>query len=228
MLFLTFDQISTTMIHNKETAYAVADYLLQVKAIKLNNKNPFTWASGMRSPIYCDNRVTLSFPGVRTFIRQEFAKAINSNFDDVDLIAGVATGAIAQGVLVAQEMDLPFAYVRSVSKGHGLENQIEGKVAAGQKVVVVEDLVSTGGSSLKAVEALRSAGCDVLGMVAIFTYELPVAIGNFESSNCELITLSDYSHMIERAVEKGHIQPSDLESLKVWRKDPKAWAKKFE
>jgi orotate phosphoribosyltransferase len=228
MLFLTFDQNSTSMIHTKETALTVADYLLHVKAIKLNNNDPFTWASGIKSPIYCDNRVTLSFPEVRTFIRQEFAKAINSNFDDVDLIAGVATGAIAQGVLVAQEMDLPFAYVRSVSKGHGLENQIEGKVKAGQRVVVVEDLVSTGGSSLKAVEALRNAGCDVLGMVAIFTYELPVAIENFESSSCELITLSDYSHMIERAVEKGYIQPADLESLKEWRKDPKAWAKKFE
>ena len=216
------------MIFNKETAHAVADYLLQVKAIKLNNNDPFTWASGMRSPIYCDNRVTLSFPEVRTYIRQEFVKAIRENFGDVDLVAGVATGAIAQGVLVAQEMDMPFAYVRSGSKGHGLENQIEGKVEAGQRVVVVEDLVSTGGSSLKAVEALRNAGCDVLGMVAIFTYELPVAVDNFESAKCKLITLSDYSNMIEKAVEKEYIQPADLESLKEWRKDPKAWAEKFE
>lgn len=216
------------MIYKKETAFAVAGYLLQVNAIKLNNKNPFTWASGMRSPIYCDNRVTLSFPNVRTYIRQQFVNAIRDEFGDVDLIAGVATGAIAQGVLVAQEMELPFAYVRSGSKGHGLENQIEGKVEAGQKVVVVEDLVSTGGSSLKAVEALRQAGCEVLGMVAIFTYELPAALKNFEESNCKLITLSDYSSMIQRAVEKEYIQPSDMESLTEWRKDPKKWAQKFE
>lgn len=216
------------MIYKKETAIAVAGYLLQVNAIKLNNKNPFTWASGMRSPIYCDNRVTLSFPDVRTYIRQQFVNAIRDEFGDVDLIAGVATGAIAQGVLVAQEMELPFAYVRSGSKGHGLENQIEGKVEAGQKVVVVEDLVSTGGSSLKAVEALRQAGCEVLGMVAIFTYELPAALKNFEESNCKLITLSDYSSMIQRAVEKEYIQPSDMESLTEWRKDPKKWAQKFE
>lgn len=216
------------MIYKKETAFAVAGYLLQVNAIKLNNKNPFTWASGMRSPIYCDNRVTLSFPDVRTYIRQQFVNAIRDEFGDVDLIAGVATGAIAQGVLVAQEMELPFAYVRSGSKGHGLENQIEGKVEAGQKVVVVEDLVSTGGSSLKAVEALRQAGCEVLGMVAIFTYELPAALKNFEESNCKLITLSDYSSMIQRAVEKEYIQPSDMESLMEWRKDPKKWAQKFE
>lgn len=216
------------MIYKKETAFAVAGYLLQVNAIKLNNKNPFTWASGMRSPIYCDNRVTLSFPNVRTYIRQQFVNAIRDEFGDVDLIAGVATGAIAQGVLVAQEMELPFAYVRSGSKGHGLENQIEGKVEAGQKVVVVEDLVSTGGSSLKAVEALRQAGCEVLGMVAIFTYELPAALKNFEESNCKLITLSDYSSMIQRAVEKEYIQPSDMESLMEWRKDPKKWAQKFE
>ncbi|MDT8392450.1 MAG: orotate phosphoribosyltransferase [Bacteroidales bacterium] len=216
------------MIYKKETAFAVAGYLLQVNAIKLNNKNPFTWASGMRSPIYCDNRVTLSFPDVRTYIRQQFVNAIRDEFGDVDLIAGVATGAIAQGVLVAQEMELPFAYVRSGSKGHGLENQIEGKVEAGQKVVVVEDLVSTGGSSLKAVEALRQAGCEVLGMVAIFTYELPAALKNFEESNCKLITLSDYSSMIQRAVEKEYIQPSDMESLTEWRKDPKKWAQKFE
>ncbi|MEE4256697.1 MAG: orotate phosphoribosyltransferase [Bacteroidales bacterium] len=214
------------MIFNEETAYTVSDFLLQIKAIKLNNNNPFTWASGMRSPIYCDNRITLSFPTVRTYIRQQFVKAIQQEFGDVDLIAGVATGAIAQGVLVAQDMGLPFAYVRSSSKGHGLENLIEGKVEEGQSVVVVEDLVSTGGSSLKAVNALREAGCNVKGMVAIFTYQLPAAIKNFEKESCKLITLADYDSMIARALENNYINDSDFQSLSEWRNDPKKWAEK--
>lgn len=214
------------MIFNEETAYTVSDFLLQIKAIKLNNNNPFTWASGMRSPIYCDNRITLSFPRVRTYIRQQFVKAIQQEFGDVDLIAGVATGAIAQGALVAQEMGLPFAYVRSSSKGHGLENLIEGKVEEGQSVVVVEDLVSTGGSSLKAVNALREAGCNVKGMVAIFTYQLPAAIKNFEKESCKLITLADYDSMIARALENDYINDSDFQSLSEWRNDPKKWAEK--
>ena len=187
------------MIYKDETAITISDFLLQIKAIKLDNTNPFTWASGMRSPIYCDNRVTLSYPEVRTYIRQQFVKAIRDEFGDVDVIAGVATGAIALGVLVAQEMDLPFVYIRSESKKHGLENMIEGHIEAGQSVVVVEDLISTGNSSLKAVQALRAANCKVKGMVAIFTYQLPVATENFEKENCKLITLADYDTMIKRA-----------------------------
>jgi len=215
------------MIFNKETASAISDSLLQVKAIKLNNSNPFTWASGMRSPIYCDNRITLSYPKVRTYIRQQFVKAIEDKFGDVDVIAGVATGAIAQGALVAQEMGLPFVYIRSESKKHGLENMIEGHIEAGQSVVVVEDLISTGGSSLKAVKALRAAKCKVKGMVAIFTYQLPVATENFEKEKCKLVTLSDYDNMINRAGENEYVKGSDLASLKEWRKDPKKWAEQF-
>jgi len=214
------------MIFNEETAYTVSDFLLQIKAIKLNNNNPFTWASGMRSPIYCDNRITLSFPRVRTYIRQQFVNAIQQEFGDVDLIAGVATGAIAQGALVAQDMGLPFAYVRSSSKGHGLENLIEGKIEQGQSVVVVEDLVSTGGSSLKAVNALRDAGCNVKGMIAIFSYQLPAADKNFEKEKCKLITLADYDSMISRALENNYIKDSDFQSLSEWRNDPKKWAEK--
>lgn len=215
------------MIYNEETAITISDFLLQIKAIKLDNTNPFTWASGMRSPIYCDNRVTLSYPEVRTYIRQQFVKAIQDEFGDVDVIAGVATGAIALGVLVAQEMGLPFVYIRSESKKHGLENMIEGHIEAGQSVVVVEDLVSTGNSSLKAVQALRVANCKVKGMVAIFTYQLVAAKENFEKENCKLVTLADYDTMINRAVENEYIKGADLESLKKWRKDPPKWAKQF-
>jgi orotate phosphoribosyltransferase len=215
------------MIYNKDTAITVSDFLLQISAIKLNNSDPFTWASGMRSPIYCDNRKTLSYPEVRTYIRQQFVKAIQDEFGDVDVIAGVATGAIALGVLVAQEMGLPFIYVRSESKKHGLENLVEGHVEAGQSVVVVEDLVSTGGSSLKAVEALRTANCEVKGMVAIFTYQLAKATENFEKEKCKLITLADYDSMIDRAVENEYVKDADLASLKEWRKDPKKWAEQF-
>jgi orotate phosphoribosyltransferase len=215
------------MIYDKDTASTVSDFLLQIKAIKLNNNDPFTWASGMRSPIYCDNRITLSFPKVRTYIRQQFVKAIQDEFGDVDVIAGVATGAIAQGALVAQEMGLPFVYIRSESKKHGLENMIEGHIEAGQSVVVVEDLISTGGSSLKAVHALQAAKCKVKGMVAIFTYQLPVATENFKKEKCKLVTLADYDNMISRAVENEYVKGSDLASLKEWRKDPKIWAEQF-
>jgi len=215
------------MIYKDETAITISDFLLQIKAIKLDNTNPFTWASGMRSPIYCDNRVTLSYQEVRTYIRQQFVKAIRDEFADVDVIAGVATGAIALGVLVAQEMDLPFVYIRSESKKHGLENMIEGHIEAGQSVVVVEDLISTGNSSLKAVQALRAANCKVKGMVAIFTYQLPAATENFENENCKLITLADYDTMIKRAVENKYVKDSDLASLTEWRKDPKKWAEQF-
>lgn len=215
------------MIYNEETAVTVSDFLLQIKAVKLDNVNPFTWASGLRSPIYCDNRVTLSFPKVRTYIRQQFIKAIHEAFGDVDVIVGVATGGIAQGALIAQDLGLPFAYVRSQSKGHGLENLIEGVVEAGQSAVVVEDLISTGGSSLKAVKALREAECNVKGMVAIFTYKLKAALDNFEKENCKLIALADYDTLVNRAVESNYIKDSDLQSLLEWREHPKKWAERF-
>ena len=215
------------MIYNEETAITVSEFLLQIKAIKLNNANPFTWASGLRSPIYCDNRITLSYPKVRTYMRQQFVKAIQDEFGDVDAIVGVATGGIAQGALIAQEMGLPFAYVRSASKGHGLENLIEGVVDPGQSVVVVEDLISTGGSSLKAVAALREAKCNVKGMVAIFTYQLPAAIESFKKEKCKLITLADYETMIDRALANEYIKDSDFASLLEWRKDPKKWGEKL-
>ena len=208
---------------NKETANNVAEFLLQIKAIELNKNQPFTWASGWHSPIYCDNRKTLSFPKVRTFIRQKFVETILEHFGQVDGIAGVATGGIAQAALIAQEMELPLIYVRSSSKGHGLQNMIEGNVEAGQRVVVIEDLISTGMSSLKAVTALREKGCNVVGMVAIFTYGFETARQNFIQHNCPLYTLSDYDSMVEVAVEKEYINPEDINSLKSWREDPANW-----
>ncbi|HPE57244.1 MAG TPA: orotate phosphoribosyltransferase [Bacteroidales bacterium] len=211
------------MILNKETAITISEYLLQIKAIKLNVSEPFTWASGLKSPIYCDNRKTLSFPKIRTFIRQQFVEVINEEFGSVDLIAGVATGAIAHGVLVAQELGLPFVYVRSSEKKHGLENQIEGYFESGQSVVVIEDLVSTGKSSLNAVNALRAAGCDVKGMLAIFSYNLQTAIKNFEKEKCPLFTLSNYDELLKQAIESNYISENDLKSLILWRKDPEKW-----
>lgn len=207
----------------EDTALTIAESLLQIKAIKLDNVNPFTWASGIKSPIYCDNRRTLSYPKIRTYIRQEFVKLINDEFGEVDLIAGVATGAIAAGVLVAQDLGLPFVYVRSEKKSHGLENQIEGVVESGQSVVVVEDLISTGKSSLNAVQALRDAGCNVKGMVAIFTYGLPEAEENFKQANCILKTLTTYDFLIKKALEQNIIKDFDLQSLIQWRENPKAW-----
>jgi len=211
------------MIYNKETAITISEYLLQIKAIKLNVGEPFTWASGLKSPIYCDNRKTLSFPRIRTFIRQQFVDIINEEFGSVDVIAGVATGAIAHGVLVAQELGLPFVYVRSSEKRHGLENKIEGYLESGQSVVVIEDLVSTGKSSLNAVHALRAAGCEVKGMLAIFSYNLPVAIQNFEEEKCTLYTLSNYDELLKQAIESNYISEKDLKSLIKWRKDPEKW-----
>jgi len=211
------------MILNLETAAKVAEYLLQAKAIKLQPKHPFTWASGWKSPIYCDNRITLSFPKIRTFIRQELAKAIVEKFGTPDVIVGVATGAIAQGALVAEELGIPFAYVRSSAKGHGLGNLIEGKVESGQRVVVVEDLISTGGSSLKAVEALREAGASVMGMAAIFTYNFQLSFNNFKEANCELITLSDYDALVQQAVDSSYISENDVALIKDWRLDPASW-----
>jgi orotate phosphoribosyltransferase len=213
------------MSNNDSVALDTAEFLLQIKAIKIDNQNPFTWSSGIKSPIYCDNRKILSYPKVRTFIRQEFARLISEEFGSIDLIAGVATGAIAHGVLVAQELGLPFVYVRASAKDHGLSNQIEGVVESGQSVVVVEDLVSTGQSSLAAVTALREAGCNVKGMAAIFTYGLESAKVNFKNENCTLRTLTDYNHLITHALEKNYIKESDKQSLVKWRENPEAWGK---
>ena len=207
-----------------DTAYKVAEFLLQIKAIKLQPENPFTWASGIKSPIYCDNRKTLSYPKIRNYIRQHFVQKINNHFPIPDLIAGVATGGIAIGVLVAQEMGLPFVYVRSEEKKHGLTNMIEGHFESGQNVVVIEDLISTGGSSLKAVEALREKGCLVKGMAAIFTYGFEESVQNFKKAKCRLETLTNYDALIETAVKKEYINEKDLDSLKKWRQKPKTWA----
>ncbi|CCZ08006.1 orotate phosphoribosyltransferase [uncultured Culturomica sp.] len=201
----------------------VALHLLKIKAIKLEPAHPFTWASGWKSPIYCDNRKTLSYPEVRSYIRDQFAAVVREKYPQAEVIAGVATGAIAQGVLVAQELNLPFIYIRSSAKSHGLENLIEGEYKAGQKVVVIEDLISTGGSSLQAVEALRKAGCEVLGMVAIFTYGFQKATDNFKAAACELTTLSNYNAMIDLAVKTGYVQEADVEKLKEWRKSPETY-----
>ena len=202
----------------------LAEKLLKISAIKLQPDNPFTWASGWNSPIYTDNRKTLSYPDVRSFIKVELSRIILENFPEVESIAGVATGAIAQGALVSDTLGLPYVYVRSTPKDHGLENLIEGDLRPGSKVVVVEDLVSTGGSSLKAVEAIRNAGCDVIGMVAIFSYEFPVATKAFKDANVHLITLSNYSALITAALETGFIREGDVDTLKEWRKDPSMWS----
>lgn len=206
-----------------KSAIRIAEYLLQIKAIKLQPSNPFTWASGWKSPIYCDNRKTLSFPEVRSFIRDSFAALITGLYPQAGIIAGVATGAIAHGALAADRLGKPFIYVRSEAKEHGLGNQIEGYYEKGQKVVVVEDLISTGGSSLNAVRALRSAGCEVLGMVAIFTYEFKKATDGFAAENCRLDTLSNYTTLIETAVKSGYVTEADVETLKKWRIDPSVW-----
>jgi orotate phosphoribosyltransferase len=206
-----------------DPAFKVAEFLLQIKAIKLQPENPFTWASGWKSPIYCDNRKTLSYPQVRTYIRQQFVDTILDQFGKPDVIAGVATGGIAQGALVAQEMGLPFVYVRSEAKKHGLTNMIEGVVESGQSVVVIEDLISTGGSSLKAVQALREAGCVVKGMAAIFTYGFEAATKNLAEAKCITVALTDYECLIEQALNKGYITEKDVESLKQWRLSPDTW-----
>lgn len=208
---------------NVKTEQAVAGFLLQIKAIKLNVQQPFTWASGLKSPIYCDNRITLSYPLVRTYIKEQFVNIIKNKFGSADIVAGVATGGIAQGALVAQELGLPFAYVRSEKKSHGLTNQVEGVVEKNQTVIVIEDLISTGGSSLNAVKALRETGAEVLGMCAIFTYGLQVAADNFNKENCLLYTLTDFETLIQKAVSQQYIEQSDLESLMRWRKNPGDW-----
>ena len=202
---------------------SISQYLLQSKAVKLEPSKPFTWASGWKSPIYCDNRITLSFPDIRTAIRDAFVEKIKQQYPEVEVIAGVATGAIAQGALVAEAMNLPFIYVRSAPKKHGMENLIEGIVHPGQKVVVIEDLVSTGGSSLQAVEALRKAEAEVLGMVAIFTYGFPSAEENFKEGRCKLVTLTNYMELLDLAVETGYIKADQLNILKQWRQNPGEW-----
>lgn len=207
----------------KQLDRILAEKLLKISAIKLQPDNPFTWASGWNSPIYTDNRKTLSYPEVRNFIKVELTRLIMENFGEVEVVAGVATGAIAQGALVAETMGLPYIYVRSSPKDHGLENLIEGNLKPGQKVVVIEDLISTGGSSLKAVEAIRNAGAEVVGMVAIFSYQFPIAVEAFKKANVQLLTLSNYSAMLEAALEINYIKGSDLETLKQWRKDPANW-----
>lgn len=203
--------------------HLLAEKLLKISAIKLQPENPFTWASGWNSPIYTDNRKTLSYPEIRTFIKVELCRTIMEKFGMPDVIAGVATGAIAQGALVADELGLPYVYVRSTPKDHGLENLIEGNVKPGQRVVVIEDLISTGGSSLKAVQALRNAGCEVIGMAAIFTYGFPVAEKAFKDANVTLCTLSNYNAMLQAALKTNYIREQDIETLSEWRKDPATW-----
>lgn len=202
-----------------------AGKLLGIKAIKLQPNDPFTWASGWKSPFYCDNRKTLSYHDVRSFVKLELVHAILAHFPEATAVAGVATGAIAQGALVAEELAMPYAYVRPKPKDHGMKNQIEGQLPEGAKVVVVEDLISTGGSSLKAVAALREAGFDVVGMVASYTYGFPVAEEAFNEANVQLVTLTDYQSVVEKALETGYINKEDVPMLDEWRKDPANWKK---
>jgi orotate phosphoribosyltransferase len=206
-------------------AKQIAEQLLQIKAIKLEPTNHFTWASGWFSPIYCDNRKTLSYPAVRTFIRDGFLQVIEKHAFNFDVIAGVATGAIAQGALVAQSLGKPYVYVRPKPKEHGLGNQIEGFIEKGQRVLVIEDLISTGGSSLGAVKALRDAGCEVVSMLAIFTYGFETASEKFEEANVDLTTLSNYQALLEIATETGYVSSGDLKLLEEWRKSPSTWKK---
>ncbi|MBD0824219.1 orotate phosphoribosyltransferase [Aestuariibaculum marinum] len=211
------------MIFNKHTAKKTAEVLLQVNAIKLSPKEPFTWASGWKSPIYCDNRIILSFPPIRNYIRETMAKQIEKQYGKPDAIAGVATGAIGIGMLVAEYLGLPFIYVRPDAKGHGRKNQIEGFIEHGQNVVVVEDLISTGKSSLNAVKALRDAGINVKGMIAIFTYGFNVATENFEKEDVFLQTLGNYETLLEQALETNYISEKDLATLSVWNSNPSEW-----
>ena len=213
------------MIQNKQVALQTAESLLQIKAIKLQPENPFTWASGWKSPIYCDNRLTLSFPTIRNFLKIEFAKQIEEIYGKPDYIAGVATGAIAIGMLVAEYLGVPFVYVRDKAKGHGRQNQVEGYLESCASVIVIEDLISTGGSSLKAVDALKEAGARVMGMLAIFTYDFELSRANFEKAGIRLNTLSDYHHLLEQAVQQGAIVEWHIDLLKEWREQPYEWGK---
>jgi len=211
------------MILNKDTAKKTAELLLQIKAIKLQPNDPFTWASGWKSPIYCDNRTTLSFPKIRTYLRQELAKIVMCKYGKPDVIAGVATGAIAIGALVAEELGLPFIYVRPEAKKHGRQNQVEGYLESGSNVVVIEDLISTGKSSLNAIKALKKENVTVKGMVAIFTYDFAIADENFKTDNIELTTLSDYNALLEQANDTNYISEKELKTLQSWRENPSEW-----
>lgn len=213
------------MIFNNNTAQQTAELLLQINAIKLETKNHFTWASGWKSPIYCDNRVILSFPAVRNYIRDEFVKQIEDKFGKPDVIAGVATGAIGIGILVAEAMGLPFVYVRPEAKKHGRQNQVEGFLQKGQSVIVVEDLISTGGSSLMAVEALRNEGANVKGMAAIFTYGFSISEEKIAEAKLDVYTLCNYENLIEKAVEKKYVSEEELETLQSWNSNPSEWGK---
>jgi len=215
------------MVINQDTAAKVAEYLLQAKAVKLQPQKPFTWASGLLSPIYCDNRITLSYPKIRTYIRQQLSKVIIEKYGRPDIILGVATGGIAQGALVAEELGLPYAYVRPKPKEHGLGNQIEGLLEPGQRAVVIEDLISTGGSSLNAVEAIRQAGGNVIGMASIVTYNFKIAEENFKNANCNLVTLSDYDTLVKQALETGFITDQDYNLIRNWKTDPANWSKQI-
>ena len=203
-----------------------AQKLLSIRAIKLQPANPFTWASGWLSPIYCDNRKTLSHPSVRNFIKLELARTIIEKYEGVEVIAGVATGAIAQGAMVAEELNLPFVYIRSTPKDHGLENLIEGDLKPGSKVVVIEDLISTGGSSLQAVKAIRNVGCHVIGMAAIFTYGFPSAVERFKDSKVSLTTLCSYETVLDEALKTEYIDEAEIKTLQEWRRNPAKWTGK--
>lgn len=211
------------MVFNEEVASHVAAKLLEIEAVKLQPQQPFTWASGWKSPIYCDNRKTLSYPSIRYHICQQFCDIIEDRFDGIEAIAGVATAGIPHGVLIAHALSLPFIYVRNSAKSHGMQNQIEGEYKVGQRVVVVEDLISSGKSSLAAVQALREAGVEVEGLMAIFSYGFQVAAENFEEANCVFYTLSDYPHLIDQAVKRKYIRAKDVTLLQEWRKNPAEW-----
>ncbi len=211
------------MILDNDRALKVAEFLLQIKAIKLQPNDPFTWASGIKSPIYCDNRISLSYPNVRTYIRQSYCEALLAQFGKPDLIAGVATGGIAQGALVAQELGLPFVYVRSEAKAHGMGNQIEGFYEKGQKVVVIEDLISTGKSSIQAINAMKEAKLDILGLVAIFTYGFQEAQDNFDKIKCPFVTLSNYDFLLDEAINQKFITKTEAEQLLTWKSNPREW-----
>ncbi len=213
------------MVRDKDIAIKTAELLLQIKAIKLQPQDPFTWASGWRSPIYCDNRVTLSYPAIRNFLREHLSRQIEKVHGRPDVIAGVATGAIGMGMLVADYMNLPFIYIRPEAKKHGRQNKIEGHLDSGQKVVVVEDLISTGMSSLNAVDALKEAGATVKGMVALFSYGFQSTVERFAQQNIELTILSDYDHLIQQAIQAGHFTETEINLLQSWRSDPANWNK---
>ncbi len=211
------------MIYSEEVAMNMAELLLRIKAVRINVSSPFTWASGLKSPIYCDNRVTLSYPPIRTYIRQQFSAIIKDEIGHIDIVAAVATGGIAHGALIAQDLGLPFAYVRNNKKDHGMNNLIEGIIDSGQRVVMIEDLISTGGSSLNAIETVKENGAVVKGLLAIFSYGFDSAVNKFIEADCKMMTLTDYDHLIKQALENNYVRESDMDLLKKWRIDPKKW-----